>query len=76
MEWPIQEFERTYLKKGYNGSEASLRMFMQKERIQISEVASSPDANSDYQPREYIHRKVLSQLIYKRIADVHAINQK
>lgn len=45
---------------------------MQKERIRISEKLS----NSDYQPREYVQRKSLSQLIYKNIKDVHIINEK
>lgn len=62
--------------KGYVGSEASLRMFMQKERIRMSEKAVNMDANSDYQPKEYVQRKALSQLIYKNIKDVYIINEK
>lgn len=62
--------------KGYVGSEASLRMFMQKERIRMSEKAFNSDTNSDYQPKEYVQRKALSQLIYKNIKDVCIINEK
>jgi len=62
--------------KGYVGAEAFLRMFMQKERIRMSEKASNSDANSDYQPKEYVQRKALSQLMYKNIKDVYIINEK
>ena len=62
--------------KGYTGSEASLRMYMQKERIRMSEAVTNPDVNSNYQPKEYVQRKALSQLIYKNIEDIHTINQK
>lgn len=62
--------------KGYIGSEASLRMFMQKERIRMSEKTANMDTNSDYQPKEYVQRKALSQLIYKKIKDVYIINEK
>lgn len=62
--------------KGYVGSEASLRMFMQKERIRMSEEAFNSDTNSNYQPKEYVQRKALSQLIYKNIKDVYIINEK
>jgi transposase len=62
--------------KGYDGSEASIRMFMQKERIRQAERAANPDVNSDYQPKEYVQRKALSQLIYKSIEDVYIINKE
>lgn len=62
--------------KGYIGSEASLRMFMQKERIRMSENTANMDTNSDYQPKEYVQRKALSQLIYKNLKDVYIINEK
>lgn len=50
--------------KGYGGSVASLRMFIQKERIRCM---SSPkeEACSDYHPKEYVQRRSLAQLIYK-----------
>ena len=62
--------------KGYEGSVASLRMFMQKERIRLSEIASNSDVNSDYQPKSYVQRKVLSMLIYKGINDVCIISKQ
>ena len=62
--------------KGYIGSEASLRMFMQKERIRMSEKTANMDTNSDYQSKEYVQRKALSQLIYKNLKDVYIINEK
>ena len=61
--------------KGYDGSVASLRMFIQKERIRC--VASQKEeACSDYYPKEYIQRRSLTQLIYKRIDDVKTISQE
>ena len=62
--------------KGYDGSEASLRMFMQKERIRQAAQTTDSNVNSDYQPKEYIQRKSLSQLIYKNIENVYTISKE
>ena len=59
---------------GYNGTVASLRMFMQKERIRNTAKEDKGMINSDYQPMEMVQRKALSQLIYKKIDDVFIIN--
>ena len=51
--------------KGYKGSVASLRMFIQKERIRNEAHLSQQETCSDYQSKEYIQRRSLIQLIYK-----------
>lgn len=61
--------------KGYDGSVASLRMFIQKERIRCV-TAQKEDACSDYQPKEYVQRRSLTQLIYKGLDDVKTISQE
>lgn len=61
-------------RRGYNGTVASLRMFMQKERIRNMAKEDKYMINSDYQPTEMVQRKALSQLIYKKIEDVFIIN--
>jgi transposase len=63
-------------KKGYKGTEASLRMFMQKERIRLAESIREGEINSNYQPKEFVPRKALSQLIYKNIEKVYTINNE
>lgn len=54
--------------KGYSGSVASLRMFMQKERTRMREQQEGSKEQS-----EFIQRKSLRQLIYKKIEDVTTI---
>lgn len=54
--------------KGYTGSVASLRMFMQKERARMQE-----QEEQDKPLSEFIQRKSLCQLIYKKLEDVAAI---
>lgn len=54
--------------KGYTGSVASLRMFMQKERARMQEQ----EEQNKPQP-EFIQRKSLCQLIYKKLEDVATI---
>ena len=61
--------------EGYAGSVASLRMFIQKERIRNKE-AENPDANSDYCPQEYIQRRSLSQIIYGRMSKSKLISEE
>lgn len=48
--------------KGYNGSVASLRMFVQKEQVRRNE-AQKNGVNSDYSNKEFVQRKSLTQLI-------------
>lgn len=64
---------RIISKKGYKGSVASLRMFIQKEKIRNQEIYNYNNIRSGYEPKEYIQRKSLSQLIYKSINDIHTI---
>ncbi len=54
--------------KGYTGSVASLRMFMQKERSRMREQDEQGNPQS-----EFIQRKSLCQLIYKKLEDVATI---
>ena len=54
--------------KGYTGSVASLRMFMQKERTRMHEQQEQSKIQS-----AFIQRKSLCQLIYKKIEDVTTI---
>lgn len=61
--------------KGYEGSVASLRMLIQKERIRCVS-AQKEEACSDYQPKEYVQRQSLTQLIYKGLDDVKTISQE
>ena len=62
--------------EGYKGSVASLRMIVQKERYRKADSHSSSDACSDYQPREYIQRKSLTQLIYSKTNDIYSISRE
>lgn len=59
---------------GYNGTVASLRMFMQKEKIRNATKEDESMIDSDYQPTEMVQRKALCQLIYKKMDDVYIIN--
>ena len=54
--------------KGYTGSVASLRIFMQKERSHMKEAFGSKN-----QPVEYIPRKFLCQLIYKKLEKIKGL---
>lgn len=57
--------------KGYTGTVASLRMFMQKEREHQKSVAT---LSAD--PKEYIPRKFMCQLIYRKLEDVKGITSE
>ena len=59
--------------EGYSGSVASLRMFIQKERLR---AMNTQEVNSDYQPTEFVQRKALSQLIYKSLDCVFTITKE
>lgn len=55
----------------YNGSVASLRMFMQKERAH-----KNTQCKSKAPEFEYIQRKSLCQLIYKKLENINRLSQK
>ena len=57
--------------KGYTGSVASLRMFMQKERTRMHEQNETEKPHS-----EYVQRKSLCQLVYKKLEDIGTITVK
>ncbi len=50
-------------------------MFIQKERIRNQAHLSLQESCSDYQPKEYIQRRSLTQLIYKGLSDVKTITK-
>ena len=54
--------------KGYTGTVASLRVFMQKERTHQKSIAKEENT-----PVEYIPRKTMCQLIYHELEDVKGI---
>ena len=56
--------------KGYTGCVASLRMFIQKERNRMQEQGEQEKPRS-----EFIQRKSLCQLIYKKLENVAAITE-
>ena len=57
--------------KGYCGSLASLRMFMQKER----KHAQTQNAISS-QTVDFVQRKSLCQIIYKKLEDISVFSQE
>lgn len=57
--------------KGYTGTVASLRMFMQKERTHQKAVTSQKS-----EQREYIPRKFMCQLIYRELEKVKGLTQE
>lgn len=57
--------------KGYIGTVASLRMFMQKERTHQRSLASN-----EAEPVEYIPRKFFCQLIYRELENVNGLTQE
>lgn len=58
-------------KAGYNGSVASLRMFVQKERA----LAKSQCQNTENQ-KEYVQRRSLCQLVYNNLEKVQNISNE
>lgn len=48
---------------------------MRKERIRLQKNDDA-GVNLEYQPTEFVQRKALSQLIYKRFEDVYLINKE
>lgn len=62
------QIHKILCEKGYTGSVASLRMFMQKERTRMHS-----QEEQDKNPSEFIQRKSLCQLIYKKLEDITTI---
>jgi len=60
-------------KKGYDGSVAAIRMFMQKERAHRNSGGDESFSNGNR--HEYIHRRTLTKLIYKKLEDVSLISE-
>lgn len=56
--------------EGYTGSVASLRMFMQKERAH-----SLTQCGEKTVTKEYVQRKSLCQLIYKKLEKIYTISE-
>ncbi|WP_242942077.1 transposase [Pseudobutyrivibrio sp. UC1225] len=48
---------------------------MQKEKIRKQAACCHDIACSDYQPKEFVQRKSITQLVYKSIDDVKTINK-
>ena len=57
--------------KGYTGTEASLRVFMQKERTHQQKIEKQHN-----EPTEYIPRKFLCQLIYRELEQVKELTHE
>ena len=62
------QIHKILCEKGYTGSVASLRMFMQKERSRMREQEEQDKPQS-----EFIQRKSLCQLIYRKLENVATI---
>lgn len=58
--------------KGYNGTVASLRVFMQKERTHQRSISQTAESAAS----EYIPRKCLCQLIYRELENVAGITSE
>ena len=65
------QIHKILCEKGYTGSVASLRMFMQKERTRMHS-----QEEQDKNPSEFIQRKSLCQLIYKKLENITTITAK
>lgn len=57
--------------KGYSGTVASLRMFMQKERTHIKSITKNENG-----PVEYIPRKYFCQLIFRELEKVNGLTSE
>lgn len=69
-----KEIHEHIVEKGYSGTIASLRMFMQKERAHQSAAAKF---SSVTRPEvEYVQRKSLCKLIYKKIKDTSLLTNE
>jgi predicted transcriptional regulator len=66
-----QKIHEITSKAGYDGSVASLRMFMQKERVHVN----SQCENIGMQ-KEYVQRRSLCQLIYKKLEKIQSLSNE
>lgn len=66
-----QKIHEIISKAGYDGSVASLRMFMQKERAHVK----SQCENIGMQ-KEYVQRRSLCQLIYKKLEKIQSLSNE
>ena len=66
-----QKIHEHICQKGYTGTVASLRMFMQKERTHLKRLAAD-----EKEAVEYIPRKYFCQLIYKELEHVNGLTQE
>lgn len=58
-------------KSGYNGSVASLRMFVQKERAHVKRQCENKENQ-----KEYVQRRSLCQLIYKKLEKIQNLSDE
>lgn len=58
-------------KSGYNGSVASLRMFMQKERAHVKRQCGNKENQ-----KEYVQRRSLCQLVYKKLENIQSLSNE
>jgi len=68
-----QEIYDQIKRKGYDGSVAAIRMFMQKERAHRNSCRNASFSSGNR--HEYIHRRTLTKLIYKKLEDVPLISE-
>ena len=66
-----QKIHEHICEKGYTGTVASLRVFMQKERTHQRSLA-----DSEKEPADYVPRKFLCQLIYRELEEIKGLTQE
>lgn len=66
-----QKIHEHICEKGYTGTVASLRVFMQKERTHQRKLS-----DKEKEPVEYIPRKFLCQLIYRELEEIKGLTQE
>lgn len=69
--YTYQKIHDIISKTGYNGSVASLRMFMQKERGH-----SKRQCRNTENQKEYVQRRSLCQLIYKKLEKIQNLSNE
>ena len=72
---PYKSIHEIIVAEGYQGSVAFLRMFVQKERYRDA-GKEFKGLNSDYQLKEYVQRKSLTQLMYSKIEHVYSVSKE
>lgn len=63
-----KEIYKFIISKGYNGSVAAIQMFMQKEHAHAK-------SSRIQEGKEYIYRKIISQLVYRKLEDIKLITK-